>query len=144
LEVLVAEIGKGVRWKQANFPIAIMKDYFGVNPTASEHIDLYPVAANGAQAPPVDTQVVNVESQNYRIELTSVSGVAYPSNGRPIGVFRKIGGKKYRYRVFFPGDAGHSALNSGLAKSYQGPTHHLKRIVISSATLNAIWSACPV
>jgi hypothetical protein len=144
LEYLVAEIGAGRRWKQANFPYAVMQNYFGVNPTGNDYIDLYLVAANGNQGPPVSTKVVHVQSQNYRMELASVAGLAYPSSGRPIGVFRKIGAKKFRYRVFFPGDPGHGALNSGLVKTYSGPARELKRIAIDWATLNSIWGACPV
>ncbi len=144
LEILVAEIGAGVRWKQANFPYATMQTYFGVNPTGNGSINLLPVLANGGQSPPVSTQVVNVQSQNYRLELGSVSGIPYPQNGRPIAVFRKTSGGSFRYRVFMPGDPGHAQLNNGLTQNYNGPKRQLKRIVISSAALSAIWSGCPV
>lgn len=144
LEYLVAQIGAGTRWKQANFPYALMQSYFGVNPTGNDIIDLYPVAMNGSQGAPVPTKVVHVKSQNYRMELTSVSGIPYPTTGRPIGVFRKIGTKKFRYRVFLPGDPGHAALDGGLATAYAGPARELKRIAIDWPTLNGIWGACPV
>jgi hypothetical protein len=144
LEYLVAEIGGGPRWKQANFPYLMVQNYFGVNPTGNDFIDLYPVAANGNQSPPVNTKVVHVKSQNYRMELGSVAGMPYPSSGRPIGVFRKIGAKKFRYRVFFPGDPGHAALDAGLVKIYAGPARQLKRIAIDWPTLNSIWGSCPV
>lgn len=143
-EILIAEIGQGVRWKQANFPKAIMQSYFGVNPTGNSFIDLIPVNANGTAGPPVPTQVVHVKSQNYRLELGSVAGIAYPSNGRPIAVFRRVGASQFRYRVFFPGDPGYAALRSALTQRYQGLAHHLKRITVDSATLNSIWAACPV
>jgi hypothetical protein len=143
-EILIAEIGQGVRWKQANFPKAIMQSYFGVNPTGNGFIDLIPVNANGTAAPPVSTQVVNVKSQNYRLELGSVAGTAYPRNGRPIAVFRKKGATQFRYRVFFPGDPGHARLESALTQRYQGSAHHLKRITVDSPTLHSIWAACPV
>jgi len=144
LEYLVAQIGAGPRWKQANFPYALMQSYFGVNPTGNDVIDLYPVAVNGNQGSSVPTKVVHVKSHNYRMELTSVTGIPYPSTGRPIGVFRKIGAKRFRYRVFLPGDLGHATLDAGLAMSYAGPARELKRIVIDWATLNGMWDACPV
>ncbi len=143
-DVLVAEIGGGPRWKQANFPVNMIKNFFGVSPTANDYIELYSVFANGTQSPPVKTQVVNVKSQNYRIELSSVAGIPYPSNGRPIGVFRKTGLKKFRYRIFFLGDSGYSNLSTTLQTRYTGPTHHLKRVEMSSSDLNSIWSSCPV
>jgi hypothetical protein len=121
-----------------------VQNYFGVNPTGNDFIDLYPVAANGNQSPPINTKVVHVKSQNYRMELGSVAGIPYPSSGRPIGVFRKIGPKRFRYRVFFPGDPGHAALDAGLVKIYAGPARQLKRIAIDWATLNSIWGSCPV
>jgi hypothetical protein len=53
-DVLIAEIGAGRRWKQANFPIDTFKSFFGVSPTASQFIELYSVSANGTQSPPVN------------------------------------------------------------------------------------------
>ena len=143
-EILVAEIGAGVRWKQANFPYAIMQSYFGVNPTGNGIVSLIPVDANGLASAPVPTQVVSVKSQNYRLELSAVSGIPYPTNGRPIAVFRKTQSGGFRYRVFFPGDPGYSLLSNGLSSLYAGPAHQLKRVVMSSPGLSSIWSACPV
>jgi len=111
-EILVAEIGGGVRWKQANFPYKIMQGYFGVNPTGNGTVNLIPVDTNGTPSPPVPTQVVNVKSQNYRLELGSVSGVPYPTNGRPIAVFRRVTSGAFRYHVFFVGDVGYAALSA--------------------------------
>lgn len=144
LDVLVAEIGGGPRWKQANFPVNMIKSFFGVNPTANDHIELYSVSPTGIQSAPDNTQVVNVKSQNYRIELASVAGIPYPANGRPIGVFRKIGLKKFRYRIFFLGDSGYQNLVTALQAKYTGPVHHLKRIEISQLDMNLIWTSCPV
>jgi hypothetical protein len=143
-DILIAEIGKGVRWKQANFPIAVMQTYFGVNPTGGGTIDLAPVAANGSVSAPTPTKIVSVQSQNYRLELGSVAGVAYPATGRPIAVFRRTGAKTFRYRVFMPGDPGHAALSAGLTQRYAGPKRELRRITVPSADLQTIWSACPV
>lgn len=143
-DILVAQIGSGPRWKQANFPYSIVQNFFGMNPTGNGFVDLLPVAASGSATAAVPTKVVNVQSQNYRLELNSVSGLPYPTTGRPIAVFRRIAGGTFRYKVFFPGDPGYSALDAGLAGLYTGPTHQLKRVIINSAALTAIWSACPV
>ncbi|SEL29552.1 hypothetical protein SAMN04488526_2383 [Jannaschia helgolandensis] len=143
-DVLVAEIGGGARWKQANFPIAIMQNYFGVNPVANDQIRLHEVAASGAVTNAVDTQVVNVKSQNYRMELLAVAGISYPASGRPIGIFKKIASKEFRYRVFMPGDPAHATLAGYLSAKYAGPSHHLKRVIIDNSELQNLWSACPV
>lgn len=143
-DILIAEIGKGDRWKQANFPYAIMQNYFGVNPTGNQFVDLVPVSSNGAALPAVPTKAVSVASQNYRLELGSVSGVPYPSNGRPIAVFRRIGPLQFRYRVFLPGTAGYPQLAAGLAQLYNGQARQLPRVVTNPAQLSSIWPACPV
>jgi hypothetical protein len=138
LDVLIAEVGKGDRWKQANFPKQIMEDYFGVDPLANEHISLVPVNNAGVASPPVDTQVVHVKSVNFRIELTSVSGVAYPASGKPIAVFRKVSAKNFRYHVYMPGDTSHADLDAFLGANYSGPGHHLKRVTTQNATLHSM------
>lgn len=143
-DILIAEIGKGVRWKQANFPLTIMRNYFRVNPTVGGSVNLIPVAATGAASPPVATQVVSVKSQNYRLELGSVAGLPYPAKGRPIAVFRRTAAQNFRYRVFLPGDSGHSALSASLANLYTGPARQLRRVTVTSADLQAIWAGCPV
>lgn len=137
-DVLVAEIGKGERWKQANFPKSVMQTYFGVNPLANEHVDLIPVDSAGASSPPVDTQVVHVKSVNFRIELTSVNGIAYPTARKPIAVFRRTRTKEFRYHVYMPGDVGHGALETFLNTHYVGRSDFLKRVVTQRASLMAI------
>jgi hypothetical protein len=143
-EILIAEIGKGDRWKQANFPYIIMQSYFGVNPTGNGFVDLLPVDANGAAQAPVSTKAVNVQSMNYRLELGSVAGMPYPTSGRPIAVFRKVAAGQFRYRVFFPNSSDHTALNAGLTQLYNGPARQLGRIVVDAVTLTNILPNCPV
>jgi hypothetical protein len=121
-----------------------MQTYFGVNPTGGGTIDLAPVAANGSVSAPISTKIVSVMSQNYRLELGSVAGLAYPTAGRPIAVFRRTGPKTFRYRVLMPGDPAHAALSAGLAQHYGGPARELRRITVTSADLQVIWSGCPV
>lgn len=88
--VLIAEIGGGERWKQANFPIALIRNFFEVEPGSHELITLYNVAEDGAIAAEEHPPIVAVQSQNYRFELNSVSGLPYPDAGRPIGIFLRL------------------------------------------------------
>lgn len=143
-EILIAEIGRGARWKQANFPIAMMQSYFGVNPVANNYIRLHEVESGGAVGNVVDTKVVNVKSQNYRIELSAVSGISYPTVGRPIGIFKKVAPKEFRYRIFMPTDPNYSTLEAYLTAKYAGPSRQLKRIIVDASDLQKIWSGCPV
>lgn len=143
-ELLIAEIGAGARWKQANFPISMMQNYFGVNPVANDHIRLHEVESSGAVGNVVNTKVVNVKSQNYRIELSTVSGIPYPTSGRPIGLFRKIASKEFRYRIFMPSTPDHSTLEKYLAAKYAGPSRQLKRVIVNSSEIQKLWPSCPV
>jgi hypothetical protein len=121
-----------------------MQCYFGVNPVANDHINLHEVEANGTVSNVNNTLVVNVKSQNYRVELSTVTGIPYPTSGRPIGIFRKIAAKVFRYRIFMPSDTCHPTLSSYLATKYAGPGRHLKRVIIDNSELHILWSGCPV
>lgn len=144
--MLVAEIGKGGRWKQANFPIAIMKDYFNVDPTAGANIELRSIAEAGEILATDSQQIVAVKSQNYRIELKSVAGVAYPNeeSGRPIGVFRRVSQSAFRYRVYLPEHGGYEILDELLAEKYDGAARQLRRITLRHDEMIETWSECPV
>ena len=144
-ELLIAEIGGGERWKQANFPISIMMNFFGVTPPASSNIELSAIDPSGGVEGVIVTPIVSVKSQNYRIELGSVSGILYPGQSdRPIGVFKRTGAGRFRYRVFFRADAGYGSLETLLASKYSGPLHQLKRYITDSPTLSSAWPSCPV
>lgn len=134
-DVLVAEIGGGDRWKQANFPKSVIQTFFGVNPLAKQHISLIPVDVSGVASPPISTLVGHVKSQNYRVELTTVNGIAYPTNGRPIGVFRKMGISDFRYHVYLPGSSSHGALDGFLNSRYTGPQRELKRVIANQSDI---------
>ncbi len=141
--VLISEIGAGPRWKQANFPIGIIQDFFEVD--AGSHIDLIPVEADGSEGVLEQPPFVPVKSQNYRFELASVSGITYPDpdSGRPIGVFVKDAYRQFRYRVLLPHNAGHTQMSALLAREYSGPSHHLKRIVTDLMAVRAAWTEAP-
>lgn len=142
--ILVAEIGGGPRWKQANFPIALIQNYFGVTVGANDSINLSHVDDSKAVSPPENIPFVAVKSQNYRFELKSVSGIPYPTSGRPIGVFLRTAPKSFDYHVFLPTEPGHVDLDALLVKNYIGPANHLKRVVKSVSDLRAAWPLCPL
>lgn len=143
-DVLIAEVGKGDRWKQANFPKMVMINYFGVNPLANDYIDLISVDGFGILLETVNTKVVHVKSVNFRVELTSVNGLAYPTNGKPIAVFRRTKAKEFRYHVYMPGDAEHLSLEAFLKTRYTGPQRELKRVIVNRADILSLTPAINV
>lgn len=143
-EILIAEIGAGVRWKQANFPFETMNSYFGVNPLSGGTVNLNEIDAAGVISDTIKTPVVHVQSKNYRIELRSVSGTPYPTSGRPIGVFRRVAVREFNYRVIMPGTLGHANLQTFLDTNYAGAARQLKRVTTTSSVLSSVWPTCPV
>nr|WP_277988355.1 phospholipase D family protein [Salipiger thiooxidans] len=142
-EILVAQIPKGGdRWNQGNFSLEIMKSFFGINPTAGGTITLHEIDSAGSVGKSEPTHVFQSKSHNYRFALRSVNGQNYPTAGRPIAIFRRVAATEHRYRVIFPGDAGHSALEAFLNANYTG--RGMKRVATTSADLATVWPACPV
>jgi hypothetical protein len=113
--VLIAEIPKsGNRWKQANFHLNDYRNFFGAREDAADRLVIFRhVNADGTMAayernrPPV-----TVVSRNFRFELAAASGIAYPdlSDGRPIGVFVRMVGRTFFYRLLLPGDSQYSIV----------------------------------
>lgn len=146
-EILIAEIGIGrtkTSWQQANIPKKLMLSFFGVGASMQGQITLHEIDSKGATTNSGLTNVFSTKSQNYRFKLSSVLGKNYPSSGRPIAVFRAVGPKEFRYRIFFPSEVGYSALQVYLNTNYLGNSHHLKRISVTSSDLMSVWPGCPV
>lgn len=139
--VLLAEIPRGSsRWNQANFDIATFKQFFDLQPGIYRRVVLFPIQRNGTAGEPELRPSVSVRSRNYRIELGLASGLPYPENGRPIGLFLKIGPRRFRYRVLMPGSAEHAAASAFLARSRSLPANRMAREIMSWTEFKA---ACP-
>ena len=114
--VLLAEIPKGsTRWNQANFDLDNFKKFFQLQPGTLRRVVLLPVSPDGTVGDPEVRPSVDVKSQNYRIELGLASGLDYPENGRPIGLFLRIGPRRFRYRLLMPDDAAYGDVQDFLA-----------------------------
>lgn len=102
--VLIAEIPRsGDRWNQANFDLDTFQNFFGAKLGHTQRIILTHVGSDGRIGAPEVRPSVAVPSQNYRFELEAAAGLAYPSGGRPIAIFLKIGTRTFRYRLLMPG-----------------------------------------
>ena len=115
--VLLAEIPRAAnRWNQANFDRATYTEFFGLTPGTTRRVVLYPLQRDGIVGDPEVRPGVSVKSQNYRIELGLAMGLSYPSNGRPVGIFRRTGVRRFRYRVLMPSDDEYDGVLSALRR----------------------------
>ncbi|MGO2030712.1 MAG: phospholipase D family protein [Glutamicibacter ardleyensis] len=139
--VLVAEIpASSTRWKQANFDKRSYEDFFGARVGTQRRIVLRGIAADGRVGEIESRPSVEVKSQNYRFELALASGIDYPSNGAPIGVFvrRELG--DFLYSLFFPGDIEYEPLTKFFDISWSGNSKNKKRV---TTTVNLIKNSIP-
>ena len=115
--VLLAEIPRAAdRWNQANFDKSTYIEFFGLKPGTTRRVVLYPVRRDGTLGDPEVRPGVDVKSQNYRIELGQAAGLTYPSNDRPVGIFRRTGVRRFRYRLLMPLDSGYDGVRSILTR----------------------------
>lgn len=131
--VLLAEIPRAAdRWNQANFDKSTYIDFFGLMPGSARRVVLFPVRPDGTVDDPEVRPGVDVKSRNYRVELGQAVGIQYPSSGRPVGVFRRTGVRRFRYRLFLPGDDGFDSLQSVLARQDADHAHQvrMRRVVL--------------
>ena len=79
--VLIAEFGKGTRWKQVNFPMAIFTEFFGANiGDNTYHINLRHIENDSSIGEIENRQAVSVLSKNYRFEIGAASFLTQVQN----------------------------------------------------------------
>ncbi|MDI9310233.1 MAG: phospholipase D family protein [Limnohabitans sp.] len=141
-EVLIAEIPQsGNRWKQANFGIETFTNFFGATPgDNSQRVLLRNINDNLTLSEIEVRQSVTVASRNYRFELNAASGLPYPNNGKPIGVFVKVTTRMFLYHIYLPGQPLHSELNEWLQTNWSGGRRIdvMKRITRRVSEINDI------
>lgn len=131
-QVLVAELPRGGnRWGQAGFDLQTFQNFFQLQANTTHEVILLPVAPDGTVGEPEVRHSVSVKSQNYRIELGLAAGRTYPSRGRPICVFLRIGTRRFRYRLVMPDESDFPGLRSLLAARWTGRTGPMRRIQVS-------------
>lgn len=142
-EILIAEIGKGRRWTQVNFPISMFVNYFGATAgDNSYNIQIRHIENDGSLSEVETRQAVTVQSQNYRFEIGAARGLGYPTPpNRPIVIFIKMGISDFLYKLFMPNSANYNEINSYLIDNYNGPDRNLRRII---KPINDIQENCIV
>lgn len=144
-EVLVAEIPKSLdRWKQANFSQDIFINFFGLSTTVARTACLFHVHADGTVGVQKRRPGVVVSSKNYRLELDAASGIDYPAQGRPIGIFVRIATRTFTYMLVLPGDPGHSQLTALLQAEVPNPGRNMRRVVLQAQQVQTAWPTSPL
>lgn len=142
-EVLVAEIPKN-RPGQANFHLDDYVNFFGAQEGVARLVVFRHVNADGTMAeyernrPPVI-----VKSRNFRFELAATSGIPYPNNGRPIGVFVRVATRTFFYRFAFPGNREFQIVSALLQRLAGPPAPNMRTVRMTVADLRREWPSAP-
>ena len=140
--MLIAEIGGGPRWKQVNFPVDIFENFFGARRGDNSYqIELQNIAKDGSLGEKEKRQAVSVKSQNYRFEINCAETEGdYPGNeGRPIGLFIKIGGNVFLYHVLLHGDKRYEEIREYLYNESRSRPRELKRAIVHVEAIHVLY-----
>ena len=144
-EVLVAEIPQsGNRWKQANFNLDTFVNFFGASKTKARRAYFFHVHADGTVGHQEVRPAVVVVSQNYRFELDAASGLPYPTNGRPIGVFVRVAARTFTYMLLMPNDPAHAAMDALLKAAKPVTGLRMRRVVFTAQAVQTAWPSSPL
>lgn len=145
LECLVAEIPKGGnRWASVGFDKSNYENFFGAKIGTQRRILLRHVESDGRLGDIESRPSVEVKSDNYRFELGSASGLAYPASDPPIAVFLKTSPRNFRYRLVMPSDAQYQILKTLLDQEWEGPENKKRRVQMTAAVLRSKWPDSPL
>lgn len=145
--VLITEIPKGERWKQANFKLEDFRDFFGVRDDEEQRLLFHHVNGDGTLGPLENRPAVPVKSRNFRFELGAASGLPYPDFkrfGRPVAVFLRVATRAFKYRLLMPGDPEYGTVSKFLASRNSEPARNMKRVRTSAGELRRAWPNSPL
>ncbi len=138
--VLIAEVSRGREGQvdvgkdlfQSFFQLAVPKD-------RTQRVTLIPVNESGDVGEPEVKPPVLKESSNYCLEVGLARQRRRPAEGRPIGVYLRIGARRFRYRFLMPGDPQHEALTEWLAARAPAAASRMRRNVTSEADFRSTF-----
>jgi hypothetical protein len=140
-EVLLLEIPRNApRRTQLDVGQAQFQDFFGGEAGKQKRILIQHVAEAGTLdelEPP--RALFRTKSDNYRFEAAAGRGVEYPVEGRPIGVFVRMPDGVFRYRLLWPGDAGHREVEAFLTATAGAFVRSMRRETVATSDLLAAW-----
>jgi HKD family nuclease len=125
-EVYITEIPKaGSRWRQVNVPRQVFLDFFGAAEVISAdgtrnytgEVTLTNILQDGSRSAPRTNPLVNVASQNYRIETYCPETQGnYPVDGRPVAIYVKTGDSSFDFVVLLPSSPCYTEVEDYLIK----------------------------
>lgn len=65
-------------------------------------------------------------------------------DGRPVGVFAKVGARTFVYMLLMPGGAGHAEMALLLDQTAIALPGRLRRVVYRAADVQRAWPAAPL
>jgi hypothetical protein len=141
--VLIAEIPKSDnRWKQANFHLDDYLNFFGAR--GNRLVIFRHVKADGTMDEyERDRPPVTVKSRNFRFELAAATGIPYPTDGRPIGVFIRVGTRTFFYRLMLPSDPEYVTVSSVLERRAGAPARLMRSVRMTVDDLRREWPTSP-
>ena len=145
--LLVAQIPRaGNRWSQVHYSADVIRKYFQVQ--AGSQVFLREFNSVIVEQPQVVYSTAS--NKNYKIELGAARKAekagGYPSEGRPVVVFRREGSAPthHRYVFLMPGNLGHDEMTSLAVTAFKGRANHLPRVIVPRSSILKAWPACPL
>ena len=92
------------------------------------------------------TASCNCEEPEFRFELAAATDIPYPKSGRPIGVFVRMVGRTFFYRLLLPGDTEYDNVRRLLERK-AGPNHRSDRMRRERMTVEELrreWPTSPL
>lgn len=120
--------------------------YFHGEAGKKKYLTIQHVEADGGLADPEPPRpVYRVPSGNYRLESNQKRDLASPEQGRAIGVFVRMPNGVFRYRLLWPEEDGHPAVDAFLAENHRPlrRADSLKQAMGSLEELAAAWPDSP-
>lgn len=143
-DVVITEIPRGGdRWDQTNISQQFFEKYFHAAPGGHTRLFLHHFKSDGTISPEAAI-AFRVKSHNYRFKIGAAARLAYPSHGRPIAVFVRVGTRIFRYSFLMPGDADYRRIAEFLEQNATTPPRQMRRLQIPASTLKAAWPNSPL
>lgn len=142
-QLLVAQIPRaGNRWSQVHYSAEVIRDYFRL--AAGAQVFLREHSSTIVENARV---VFSAANKNFKIELGAarIAG-EYPSQGRPVVVFRRESSRygRHRYVFLMPGNNGHAQMTALASQAFAGRANQVRRAIVPIASVFTAWPNCPL
>jgi hypothetical protein len=145
---MVPKAGQGpkARWSQVHLSAEIARDFFDAEP--EEHPEIQLRDADGGAVE--DRRIVYSAGSNRNVKIEvgaareAARTVGYPTEGRPVVLFRREGTNRFRYLLLMPGDPGHAEMTELAEDEFVPSRNQLPRVVTPRSHVLTRWPDCPL